>query len=227
MSQPTLPVPSFSRPRSISQSSTPDASQEHPAATLQEPLLTPSNVSDQAFQHRHLTVSSSVPQIHTPVQVNNNNKNHGRLSEASALLESTWFIEIFFLLCSAVCAVLIVAFLAVLNNTPVDDWHFYFSVNAIVSTLGVVFKSTLLMAVSAALAQGKWTWYRKRVGPLKTFQAIDAGSRDTLESFKLIWHMRGQHLVSMGALVMALGFMVDPFLQAIISDDGRLVDLDT
>ncbi|KAG9751168.1 hypothetical protein KCU73_g6399, partial [Aureobasidium melanogenum] len=107
-----------------------------------------------------------------------------------------------------------------------DSWTIYFSINTVVSTLGVVFKSTLFIAVSAALAQGKWTWFRKRNSPLSTFDAIDAASRDTLESFKLLWRMRGQHLVSAGALVIALGFMVDPFLQAIISDYGRLVDLD-
>ncbi|KAI5208062.1 hypothetical protein E4T38_03052 [Aureobasidium subglaciale] len=35
---------------------------------------------------------------------------------------------------------------------------------------------------------------------------------------------RYRHLVSAGALIIALGFMVEPFLQAIISDYGRLVD---
>jgi hypothetical protein len=48
------------------------------------------------------------------------------------------------------------------------------------------------MAVSAAIAQGKWVWFRKRSGSLETFEAIDAGSRETLASFKLLWHMRGQ-----------------------------------
>ncbi|KAH0358131.1 hypothetical protein KCU83_g425, partial [Aureobasidium melanogenum] len=126
---------------------------------------------------------------------------------------------------SAICATLIVTFLAIHNNTPIESWTFYFSINTVVSTLGVVFKSTLFIAVSAALAQGKWTWFCKRNGPLSTFEAIDAANRDTLESFKLLWSMRGQHLVSAGALVIALGFMVDPFLQAIISDYGRLVNL--
>ena len=35
-----------------------------------------------------------------------------------------------------------------------------------------------------------------------------------------------RHLVSAGALVIALGFMVEPFLQAVISDYGQLVDID-
>ena len=45
----------------------------------------------------------------------------------------------------------------------------------------------------------------------------------------LIWERRLtylRHLVSAGALVIALGFMIEPFLQAIISDYERLVDMD-
>lgn len=52
------------------------------------------------------------------------------------------------------------------------------------------------------------------------------------KSFGLIIHLgfmsdnMHRHLVSVGALVIALGFMVEPFLQAIISDYGLLVDID-
>ncbi|KAH0372278.1 hypothetical protein KCU65_g1324, partial [Aureobasidium melanogenum] len=218
---PTLPVLAFSRRRSVSQSSNhsnPDASEEHPIATPQEPLLPQTDASDQVSQ------PSNVPQINTPIP-KDIDESHGKLSKLLEWLETTWYIEIFFLLCSAICAILIVTFLAIHNNTPMDSWTIYFSINTVVSTLGVVFKSTLFIAVSAALAQGKWTWFRKRNSPLSTFEAIDAASRDTLESVKLLWRMRGQHLVSAGALVIALGFMVDPFLQAIISDYGRLVNL--
>ncbi|KAG9525106.1 hypothetical protein KCV07_g1375, partial [Aureobasidium melanogenum] len=219
---PTLPVPSSSRPRSVSRSSNhsnPDGFHDHPIATPQEPLLPQTNAPDQ------LSFARNVPQIYTPTS-KETEKPHSKFSEFAEWLETTWYIEIFFLLCSAVCATLIVTFLAIHNNTPTDSWTIYFSINTVISTLGVVFKSTLFIAVSAALAQGKWTWFRKRNRSLSTFEAIHAASRDTLESLKLLWRMRGQHLVSAGALVIALGFMVDPFLQAIISDYGLLVDID-
>lgn len=138
-----------------------------------------------------LSVTRNVPQIHTPVP-QDTVKPQGNSSKVLEWLETRWYIETFFLLCSAVCAALIVIFLAIHNNTPMDSWTFYFSINTVVSTLGTVFKSTLFIAVSAALAQGKWTWFRKRASPLSTFEAIDAASRDTLESFKLLWCMRGQ-----------------------------------
>ncbi|KAI4848623.1 hypothetical protein E4T44_03829 [Aureobasidium sp. EXF-8845] len=118
-------------------------------------------------------------------------------------------------------------FLTFYNNTNVEDWHYYFSINTVVSSLGVLFKLTLIMAVSATLAQEKWTWFRKRSSALSTFEAIDAGSRGPYGSFKLLLRMRGQHLVSAGALVIALGFMVQPFLQAVISDYGQLVPMES
>jgi hypothetical protein len=117
---------------------------------------------------------------------------HGRFSRALERLETSWFIETLFLLCSAACAVLIVMFLAVHNNTGVEDWHYYFSINTVVSSLGVIFKLTLIMAVSTTLAQEKWTWFRKRSSALSTFEAIDAGSRGPYGSFKLLLRMRGQ-----------------------------------
>ncbi|KEQ75414.1 hypothetical protein M436DRAFT_40936 [Aureobasidium namibiae CBS 147.97] len=167
----------------------------------------------------------SIPKVRTTTAVGDK-KHQGRSSNISRRLETTWYIEAFCLTCSAVCAVLIVALLAAHNHHRTDSWHYYISINTVASALGTVFKSTLLMAVSAALAQGKWTWFRKRSGTLSTFESINAGSHDTVESFRLLWRMKGQHLVSAGALVVALGFIVEPFLQAVISDYGRLVDID-
>ncbi|KAG9676491.1 hypothetical protein KCU99_g2822, partial [Aureobasidium melanogenum] len=219
---PTLPVPPFSRPRGVSRYSSHNGavdSEEHPTATSQEPLLSQTDVPNKVSQPK------TIPQIHAPIP-QNTDETHGKFSKALEWLGMTWYIEMFSLLCSTACAALIIAFLAIHDNTPINSWHFYFSINTIVSTLGVVFKTTLLMAVSAALAQGKWTWFQKRNGPLSTFVAIDAASSNIFESFKLLWRVRGQHSVSAGALVIALGLVIDPFLQAIISDYGVLVDLD-
>lgn len=50
---PTLPVPSSSRPRSVSRSSDhsePDGFHDHPIATAQEPLLPQTNAPDQVSQ---------------------------------------------------------------------------------------------------------------------------------------------------------------------------------
>jgi len=138
-----------------------------------------------------LTVAKSIPKIRTTTAAGDK-KHMGRSSNILERLETTWYIEALFLACSAVCAILIVALLAAHNHHRTDSWHYYFSINTVASALGTVFKSTLLMAVSAALAQGKWTWFRKRPGSLSTFESINAGSHDTVESFRLLWRMKGQ-----------------------------------
>jgi hypothetical protein len=206
---PALPVPSYSRSRSMSQSSghsNSDDSQEHPTVAPQVPFLSSTNTPEQSSQSQStyaqlflrscmmmkLTVAKSIPQIHTAT-IAGDNKHHRRSLGALERLEETWYIESFFLLCSAASAVLIVTFLAVHDNTNIESWHFRFaSINTVVSVLGTIFKSTLLMAVSAALAQEKWAWFRKRSGALTTFEAIDAGSRGTVGSLKLLLHLRGQ-----------------------------------
>ncbi|THX66739.1 hypothetical protein D6D08_07027 [Aureobasidium pullulans] len=156
----------------------------------------------------------------------NHRRHHLELSGLMEQEVAAWYIEIFSLLCSVICAIFIVVLLGIYDDTPLESWEFFFSINTVVSTLGVVLRSTLLMAVFAALAQGKWTWFRRKGGPLGLFERIDAGSRGSLASFELILHMRGKHLVSLGALVMVLGSLIGPFLQAIISDVGRLIDVD-
>lgn len=202
----TLPVPPFSRSRSMSQSSNhsnSEGTQEHATVAPEEPLLSSTNTPEQLPQSPYvtlpppscvimkLTAATSMTQVRTTT-ISGHKKHRGRVFEALAQLEETWYIEAFCLLCSAACAILIVTFLAVHDNTQIESWHFYFPITAVVSTLGTVFKSTLLMAVSAALAQGKWTQFQKRSGALSTFQAIDAGSHETFESFRLLWHMRAQ-----------------------------------
>ena len=211
MSQTALAPPPFSRPRSISQGSNhsnPEGSQEHPVVAPERPLLSAQNIHERLSQSTYvpfsppsclmmkLNVAKSMPQIHTTATVDDK-RHRGRFSKALERLEETCYIEAFLLLCSAACAALIVTLLTVNNNTHIESWrfhvgNFHFSINTVVSALGTVFKSTLLMAVSAALAQGKWTWFKNKSDSLSTFQAIDAGSHDTIGSFRLLWHMRGQ-----------------------------------
>lgn len=104
----------------------------------------------------------------------------------------SWVLELMLLLISMTCLGFIIAFFWIHDGRPIEGWTLYFSLNAVASALGVAFRSTLVMAVSAGLAQGKWTWFHKRISPLETFEVIDAGSRETLGSFKLLWHMRGR-----------------------------------
>lgn len=107
-------------------------------------------------------------------------------------LEAWWIFEIGGLLVSIVCITLIVALLRMHDGIPFSSWAFYFSLNTVVSVLGSIARATLLVAVSASIAQGKWIWFRKRSDSVNMFEIIDSASREALGSLRLIWHTRGR-----------------------------------
>ena len=146
----------------------------------------------QIQQYISLPLARIIPQIRAPVNQSTAQNFQSRYAEALEKIEAGWILEAFLLLCSAACMVSIVLFLIIHHDTPLASWTFYFSLNTVISVLGTLYRSTLIMAVSAAVAQGKCVWFRKRPSSLSTFETIDAGSRETLGSFKLLWYTRGQ-----------------------------------
>lgn len=93
------------------------------------------------------------------------------------------------------CIVLISAILRIHDGQPYSSWKFYFSLNVIASILGKFITVTLLVAVSACLAQAKWVWFRKRSDTINMFKMIDSSSREeTWSSLRLIWHTKGRRV---------------------------------
>ncbi|KAI3332797.1 hypothetical protein F4824DRAFT_491364 [Ustulina deusta] len=109
------------------------------------------------------------------------------------------------------------------DNQPLSTWHFPFSVNTVISSLSIIIKTPLAFAVGSCLGQGKWSWFTKRSGPLSGFVAFDDASRGPLGCVALLWWLRSRHWVSLGAWVTLLLLGVDPFWQAIIQYNGKLV----
>ncbi|KAK3358195.1 hypothetical protein B0T25DRAFT_580111 [Lasiosphaeria hispida] len=61
------------------------------------------------------------------------------------------------------------------------------SLNAIVATLSIVSKSSLIFSVSAALGQLKWDWYEKEPRGLQDLETFDEASRGPLGATKLLF----------------------------------------
>ncbi|KAK7957804.1 hypothetical protein PG988_012652, partial [Apiospora saccharicola] len=134
-----------------------------------------------------------------------------------------WGIEIFALLFSVSALAALIVLLLREDNKPLNSWIAPFSLNTIVSVLSVAFRTPLAFAVGSCLGQGKWAWFSKRSGSVAVFAAIDEASRGPLGSLGLIWRLKARHWVSFGALVTIALIAADPFLQAIINYEGRLV----
>ncbi|KAI1739189.1 hypothetical protein F4680DRAFT_150149 [Xylaria scruposa] len=134
-----------------------------------------------------------------------------------------WSLEMIGLLLTLVAFISLLAVLKKVDNQPLSTWHFPFSVNTVVSSLSVVIKTPLAFAVGSCLGQGKWSWFTKRPGPLFGFVTFDDASRGPLGCVALLWWLKSRYWASLGAWVTLLLLGVDPFWQAVIQYDGKLV----
>ncbi|KAI1203492.1 hypothetical protein F5X97DRAFT_318144 [Nemania serpens] len=127
-----------------------------------------------------------------------------------------WYSEVLSLASSAIALIAIVVTLYPRDLSPVPDWPYKISVNALLSVYVLVFKAALLYPVAAALGQLKWLWYRKEQ-PLIDLDVYDQASRGPLGSFKFFWSLalRSQ-LGAVGAIVTILIVLVDPFTQQLL-----------
>lgn len=109
-------------------------------------------------------------------------------------LDALWILELSAIVASVACFVAIIVILSIFDDTSVPDWTFFFSLNAIVSTLGTTSNALMGLAVSAALGQAKWNWFGKhRSGPLANFSMIDRASRGPLGSLQCLFYMRSRY----------------------------------
>lgn len=91
----------------------------------------------------------------------------------------------------SVCAVsALVALLVYVDDTPLDHWNFFISLNALISILAAISRASLGFTISSCLAQAKWNWFRKRSDSLIGFDRFDDASRGPWGSLWLIIWLR-------------------------------------
>ncbi|KAL9107008.1 MAG: hypothetical protein Q9227_008044 [Pyrenula ochraceoflavens] len=112
----------------------------------------------------------------------------------------------------------IVTVLAVYNGRDAATWVFPYNItlNAIIASLNTLGKSLLIFALSAAIGQWKWITVNQKPLRLRTFGYIDRASRGPLGSVQLLWDM-SISVVSIGAVLMILNLLSDPFIQQVIA----------
>ncbi|KAI0970343.1 hypothetical protein F4678DRAFT_473222 [Xylaria arbuscula] len=137
-----------------------------------------------------------------------------------------WSLEIAGLLLTIAALISLIVVLKKVDNQPLSTFHFYFSVNTVISALSVIVKTPLAFAIGSCLGQGKWSWFTKRSGPLSGFVTFDDASRGPLGCVSLLWWLKSRHWASLGAWVTLLLLGVDPFWQAVIQYSGKLVPIE-
>ena len=172
--------------------------------------------------------------------------------EDCSRLVSPWAEELAYSAISCALLIILVVILYVFDNRPLSDWQGAISLgnysvnispNFIVSVLGTIIKSAVLVSIEAGLSQTKWIWFTLRKRSLLDYKRFDDASRGPLGSAKLLLAVTNIRFVvsrelpfllpytlyrdfaSFGALLIIIGLVFDPFLQLLISYQGMLGDI--
>ncbi|KEQ62447.1 uncharacterized protein M437DRAFT_49628 [Aureobasidium melanogenum CBS 110374] len=139
-------------------------------------------------------------------------------------LDAFWIVEIIGVIASIACLTAIMVILSMHDGQPFSSWTFYLSLNAVVSILATASKTTVLLAVAAAVSQGKWNLFKEDPHPIDLFQAIDQASRGGMGSLRAIWNRNVGFTVSFGSCLIVMSLVFQPMIQATISNYGALSD---
>lgn len=81
----------------------------------------------------------------------------------------------------------------------------------------------MLFATMQCIGQSKWLLFRQGRHDLLDFHSIDGASRGPLDSFLLLYRIKGRAFIaSAGAFVVVASPAVDPFTQQVLSYPSKL-----
>ncbi|KAJ9603962.1 hypothetical protein H2200_011484 [Cladophialophora chaetospira] len=138
-------------------------------------------------------------------------------------MSDTWALEFAALILACICLTVIMVLCGVFQNKSLRHWHSYFSINTLVSVLGTVMKSCILLATAAGLGQLNWAWFDRQPNPFSDFDSHDQASRGPIGAAALLYRLRFWHLASLGCLVTILSLFSDAFIQASVEISTRTV----
>jgi hypothetical protein len=141
---------------------------------------------------------------------------------ASGNVVKRWLLELISWLLSAACMAGIVIVLAVYKDKRIPKWPLGLTLNAYISILAKVASAALLLPVSEALGQLKWSWFNKG-GSKKMwdFEIFDNASRGPWGSLLLVLRTKGKSLAALGAAVTVFALAMDPFFQQVVEYPER------
>jgi hypothetical protein len=136
---------------------------------------------------------------------------------ASRNVLKRWFLEIVSWALSAACMAGIVIVLCVYKNKRIPNWPLGLTLNAYISVLAKVASAALLLPVSEALGQLKWSWFNKgNSKKMWDFEIFDNASRGPWGSLLLLVRTKGKSLAALGAAVTIFALAMDPFFQQVV-----------
>ncbi|KAF5002569.1 hypothetical protein FDECE_10599 [Fusarium decemcellulare] len=152
----------------------------------------------------------------------------GESTEKKAI-GTTWWLEYLALFLSLTSFTSLLYLLSAYDGQPISKWtKFPLSLNAVVSILAGVSKASLAFVISMCLSQNKWNWHGHGTSStlLIDFDRFDAASRGAWGSVRLMRSfIRRPHWASLGPFAVIILLAYEPFLQAVLTFEDRLVTL--
>jgi hypothetical protein len=144
---------------------------------------------------------------------------------ASGNVLKRWLLELVSWLFSAVCMAAVVGVLIGLQDKPLSKWWLAektgLTLNTYISILSKMAGAALILPVSEALGQLKWSWFLEHSKQMWDFEIFDNASRGPWGSLLLLIRTKGRALAALGAIIMLCSLALDPFFQQVVDFPDR------
>ena len=144
---------------------------------------------------------------------------------ASGNIVKRWLLEIVSWLFSAICMAAVIGVLVKLQDQPLTKWVLAektgLTLNTYISILSKMAGAALILPVSEALGQLKWSWFLEHSKQMWDFEIFDNASRGPWGSLLLLVRTKGRALAAVGALIMLCSLALDPFFQQVVDFPDR------
>jgi hypothetical protein len=136
-----------------------------------------------------------------------------------------WLLEIISWVFSAMCMAAVIVVLFILKDDPLTDWSLVnkvgLTLNAYISILSKMAGAALILPVSEALGQLKWSWFQQNSRQMWDFEIFDNASRGPWGSLLLLIRTKGKTLAALGAMITLCMMALDPFFQQVVDFPDR------
>jgi hypothetical protein len=136
-----------------------------------------------------------------------------------------WLLEILSWLLSAACMFAIIAVLVVLKDQKLTKWSLAektgLTLNAYISVLSKIAGAALILPVSEALGQLKWSWFLGHSRQMWDYEIFDNASRGPWGALLLLIRTKGRSLAAIGAMITLISLALDPFFQQVVDFPDR------
>ncbi|KAI0608297.1 DUF3176 domain-containing protein [Pyrenophora tritici-repentis] len=136
-----------------------------------------------------------------------------------------WLLEILSWAFSALCMAAVIGVLISYKDDPLSNWSLAdktgLTLNAYISILSKMAGAALILPVSEALGQLKWSWFQQNSKQMWDFEIFDNASRGPWGSLLLLMRTKGKALAALGAMITLCMMALDPFFQQVVSFPDR------